>query len=163
MMPPVIILVSNAGAAYVYERSGGTWNLAQKLTASDRAVEDYFGFSVSVYGDYALVGAYWEDHDTAGNNALPDAGSAYIFERNSNGIWTEVQKLTAPNRAAQDYFWFSVSLSGNHALIGAYVEDENADDNQSTCIMPDRLIYLSATAMADGSLHKAGCQRPPGQ
>ncbi|MDP7029914.1 MAG: FG-GAP repeat protein, partial [Phycisphaerales bacterium] len=60
----------------------------QKLTAGDAAVEDYFGYSVSIDGSYAIVGAYGNDDDGG------KGGSAYIFRR-SGGTWTQQQKLTA--------------------------------------------------------------------
>ena len=65
----------NSGSAYVFTRSGSTWTEQAKLTASDAASFDDFGYSVSISGDYAIVGAY--SNDDAGSNS----GSAYIFEK----------------------------------------------------------------------------------
>ena len=61
-----------SGSAYVYVRSNGVWTEQQKLTASDGAVDDYFGYSVSIDGDMAVIGA-WRDDDNGG-----DSGSAYV-------------------------------------------------------------------------------------
>jgi len=111
---------TNAGAAYVFTRSNGTWTQQQKIQASDPQASDYFGYSVSLSGDgnTALVGAYGED---AGGT---DAGAAYIFTR-SGGTWTQQQKIQASDAQAADRFGFSVSLpsDGNTALVGAYLED----------------------------------------
>jgi hypothetical protein len=63
----------NAGAAYVFVRSGTSWTEQKKLTASDATASDFFGISVSLSGDATLVGAYNDDH--AGGT---DAGSAYV-------------------------------------------------------------------------------------
>ena len=52
---------SNSGSAYVYVRSNGVWSEQQKLTASDGAASDYFGYSVSIDGDTAVIGAYDDD------------------------------------------------------------------------------------------------------
>ena len=52
----------DAGSAYVFVRSGGTWTQQAKLTASDAAAGDLFGFSVAVAGDTAVVGAYSRRH-----------------------------------------------------------------------------------------------------
>jgi len=97
------------GAAYVFVQSGGVWSQQQELIASDGAGSDAFGNSVSVSGDTALIGA-------SGKNS--GHGAAYVFVRTS-GVWTQQQELTASDGAAGDNFGWSVSLSGNMALIGA--------------------------------------------
>ena len=108
---------SDSGSAYVFTRSGGVWTQQQKLTASDAAENDYFGYSVSVSGDTAVVGAYY--NDDGGSNS----GSAYVFTR-SGGVWTQQQKLTASDAAANDWFGCSVSVSGDTAVVGAYMDDD---------------------------------------
>ena len=55
------------------------WNQITKTTASDRNSNDWFGYSVSISGDYAIIGADQEDDDTSGINSMIDAGSAYIL------------------------------------------------------------------------------------
>ncbi|MCH7639915.1 MAG: T9SS type A sorting domain-containing protein [Bacteroidetes bacterium] len=112
-------LGSNSGSAYVYERQGdGSWLEVFKLTASDGAADDHFGRSVSLSDDKALVGAYWDDD-------LGDfSGSAYVFERQGDGTRLEVAKLTASDGAEDDVFGFSVSLSGDRALVGAAGDDD---------------------------------------
>ncbi len=67
---------TNAGAAYVFVRSGGVWSQQAKLTASDAAASDHFGYSVAISGDTAVIGARGDDH--AGGTS---AGSAYVFVR----------------------------------------------------------------------------------
>ena len=119
--------MSSAGSAYVFERDGsGNWNEVQKIVALDRAVSDVFGRSVSISGDYAIVGAFLESEDDTGGNTMNNAGSAYLFERDTIGNWTQVQKLVASDRRLVDYFGISVSISGNYAIIGANIEDEDA-------------------------------------
>ncbi len=119
--------MTHAGSAYIFERNGsGEWDEVQKIEASDMNGDDRFGYSVSISGDYAVVGAILEDEDTAGINTMDKAGSAYLFERNESGLWNEMQKIVASDRAALDYFGWSVSISGNYALVGAYTEDEDA-------------------------------------
>jgi uncharacterized repeat protein (TIGR01451 family) len=108
---------ANAGSAYVFVWSGTAWTEQQKLTASHAAAGDRFGYSVSVSADTAVVGAYQDD--TAGG---ADAGSAYVFVR-TGAMWTEQQKLTASDGAAGDWFGWSVSVSGDTAVVGAYVDD----------------------------------------
>ncbi len=83
-----------------------------KITDSDGAADDNFGNSVSISGDFAIVGAPNDDEN--GSNS----GSAVIYKI-VNGTWTEQFKLTASDGAADDNFGVSVSLNGNYALVGA--------------------------------------------
>ena len=120
---------ANSGSAYVFERDGaGVWSEVQKLTASDGADNDYFGVSVSISGDYAVIGAYTDDDNGA------NSGSAYIFERDGAGNWSEVQKLTASDAAASDYFGRSVSISGDYAVISAYYDEDNGSESGSAYV-----------------------------
>ena len=101
------------GAAYVLVRSGGAWTQQQELTAFDGAADDYFGFSASVSGDTAVIGAW---NKTI--NSQSGQGAAYVFVR-SGGVWTRQQELTASDGAWDDAFGYSVSVSGDTAVIGA--------------------------------------------
>ena len=106
---------SNTGAAYIFKRIGTDWIQQAKLTASDGAAYDYFGGSVSISGDYAIVGAM--GNDEKGSNS----GAAYIFEKSVGG-WknmTETTKLTASGDTQKDHFGISVSISGDYAIVGA--------------------------------------------
>ncbi len=113
------------GSAYVFVRSEGVWNEQQKLVASDGVFSDFFGISVSVSGDTAVVGA-WRD-DVGTNNQ----GSAYVFV-GSGGVWTEQQKLVASDGAGDDWFGVSVSVSGDTAVVGAYADDVGANIDQGS-------------------------------
>jgi len=108
---------SNSGSAYIFEYNGGSWNEV-KLTASDGSSGDEFGNSVSISGDYAIVGAFRDDDK--GENS----GSAYIFEYNE-GAWEERAKLTASDGVAAEEFGHRVFISGNYAFIGAHYDDYN--------------------------------------
>ena len=101
------------GSAYVFNRQGAGWVEAQKLTASDGAAFDFFGWSVAISGSTIVVGA-WDD-DISSN---PDQGAAYIFNR-QGGKWVETQKLTASVGAADSHFGWSVALSGSTVVVGA--------------------------------------------
>jgi len=110
---------SNAGAAYVfrYDSVTGTWNQeGDPLTASDAEAYDSFGCSVSISDDVAVIGAYAED--TGGSSA----GAAYVFRYNGS-TWVEEQKLMASDAETYDYFGYSVSMSGDALVVGAYFED----------------------------------------
>ncbi len=108
---------SGSGSAYIFTQSGGVWTEQQKLTASDGALGDNFGYSVSISGDVAIVGAIYDNDNGSGS------GSAYIFTQ-SGGVWTEQQKLTASDGAVNDWFGYSVSVSGDAAIVGALYDDD---------------------------------------
>ncbi|TLM72285.1 MAG: tandem-95 repeat protein, partial [Actinobacteria bacterium] len=111
-------------SAYVFTRSGTTWSQQQKLTAADGATGDWFGSSVAVSGDTAVIGA-WRDDDKG-----TDSGSAYVFTR-SGTTWSQQAKLTASDGAAGDVFGCSVAVSGDTAVVGAYRDDDNGTDSGS--------------------------------
>ncbi|MBI4579220.1 MAG: FG-GAP repeat protein, partial [Planctomycetes bacterium] len=99
----------DGGAVYVYHFDGASWAQTAKLTASDAAQEDFFGWSVSLHGDYAVIGAFMK------NGAGTHSGAAYVFRRSGTG-WTQLAKLTAPDAAAGDSFGQSVRLSVPYAV-----------------------------------------------
>lgn len=124
--------LAGAGSAYLFELDGnGNWTQVQKITAGDRGADDNFGNAVAIYGDYAIIGAYKGDEDAAGANTLINAGSAYVFERDGNGVWSQVQKLTPADRALNDGFGWAVALYDNIAFIGATREDEDASGSNT--------------------------------
>ena len=111
---------SLSGSAYVFKRTGTTWTEESKLLASDGAIGDFFGESVSISGDYAVVGA-WADDD---NGSV--SGSAYVFKR-SGTSWAQEAKLLPSDGAAEDRFGASVSISGDYAVVGAWSDDDNGN------------------------------------
>ncbi len=110
---------SASGSAYVYRLIGSAWIEEAKLTASDAAESDWFGASVSVSGDVAVVGAYGDD------DLGEMSGSAYVY-RFSGSAWIEEAKLHASTGATNDRFGRSVSVSGDVAVIGAPWDDWEA-------------------------------------
>ena len=114
-----------AGSAYIFKRTGTSWAQEAKIVASDRAEVDQFGYSVAISGDYAVVGAYAEDHNATGGSMLTDAGSAYIFKRTGT-TWAQEAKIVATDRAADDQFGWSSAISGDYVIVGAFTEDHNA-------------------------------------
>ena len=88
--------------------------LQAEITASDSAARSYFGSSVAICGETAVIGAPGDD---AGEEE--GAGAAYIFVR-SGGVWTQEAKLTVGDPSAGDELGSQVALSGDTALIGAW-------------------------------------------
>ena len=105
-----------SGAVYVYRSEGSNWIEEQKLIASDAVTFDYFGGSISLDGDTAVIGAMFKNC-AAGS----DCGSAYVF-RFDGTLWIE-QKLTASDANAFNYFGGSVSISGDTVVVGAVRDD----------------------------------------
>ena len=122
----------SSGSAYVFEKdvSTGHWNQTAKLTASDGAPFAFFGVSVSVSGNIAIVGADQGNDDDGVNS-----GYAYVFEKDdSTGQWNQAAKLLASDGASDDAFGLSVSISGNTAIIGAYQDNDNGSDSGSAYV-----------------------------
>ena len=106
-----------AGASFLYRvEANGTATFLQRVTAPDANSSDSFGCSLSLHGNQLLVGA-----NGATANGKAAAGAVYLYELESNGSVTFVQKLIAPNGQAHDVFGFgnSVSHSDNLFFIGA--------------------------------------------
>ncbi len=102
----------DSGSAYVFDYNGSTWIQKAKLTASDGASGDRLGVSVGVYGNTVIAGANQDD------DAGSSSGSAYLFKYNGS-TWSQINKLTAADAAADDRFGTSVSISGSRAVVGA--------------------------------------------
>ncbi len=99
------------GSVYVFNRVAGVWTETQKIMSPTPQTNDVFGIGVSISGDYLVVGA---------NEVDGRKGAAYVYLKNSNGVWEHVQTLMASDAASDDFFGTSVSLSGDQLVIGAY-------------------------------------------
>ena len=102
-----------SGKAYVFTRTGTTWAVEATLTASDGQPEDQFGWSVSLSGDFAVIGSVYDDERT---------GSAYVFTR-TDTTWTQQAKLSASDAALEDAFGVSVGIDGDTIVVGAGWKD----------------------------------------
>ncbi len=151
-------LVGNAGAAYVFTRSGTTWSLQQKIVGSGvngRGAGDNFGNSVSLSGDTLVVGAPNQGYDEAGGNFLAQAGAAYVYSRSAS-TWSLQQKIVGAGtngRIADDRFGWRVSLSGELVAIGAYKQDYDAS-GVSTVADPGAAYVYSRSASTWSLLKK---------
>ncbi len=119
------VVGDGGGSAYVFLRADGVWTQQQRLSASDAGAG--FGVSVSLSGDTALIGAAQDDDRGA------RSGSAYVFTRTA-GAWTERQKITAADAAANDEFGTHVCVSGDTAVIGARFDDDRGTDSGSAYV-----------------------------
>ncbi|MBI4672554.1 MAG: hypothetical protein HY741_12925 [Chloroflexi bacterium] len=118
------------GAAYIFVRSGGTWNEQQKLTADDAVAGDHFGTAVAISSDGSTVMVGAPDDDIGSNN---DQGSVYVFV-GSGGTWSQQAKLLAADGAAADGFGSVAALSGDGTtvVVGAHGDDIGSNGNQGS-------------------------------
>ncbi len=115
----------NTGSVFVYERDfvTGLWNLAAHVTAPDPGLNDSFGASVVLNGEYLAVGA---DFDDVG--AILNAGSVYVFQRDLAGAWNPIQKLTASDAGSGFQFGRALDMQGDRLVVGASGWDQNPGD-----------------------------------
>ena len=111
-------LGDSSGSAYLFDRPESGWTdmtETVKLTASDGAAGEYFGWSVSISGDTLIVGA----------PVHPGGGAAYLFERDEEGpgSWGQVAKLSASDGAAISWFGRTVAISGDTVVVGARADE----------------------------------------
>jgi len=118
--------MKNAGAVYTFVRDGsGDWNENQKIVAGNRNTGDHFGWDVKINDGYIIAGVEHDDHDENETNALLEAGSAYIFEKNSTGQFIELNKIRGSDRDSLDIFGYAVDVYGTEAIVGAFQHDFN--------------------------------------
>jgi len=142
-------IAPNAGAVYVYTRTGNTWSQQAKLTAADGGETDIFGVRVALSGDTALISARRDDDDVMG----VDAGSAYVFSR-SGTTWHQQEKLTAPDGIADDRFGRSVAVFGDTALVGAMFRDDKGENSGSAYLFKrygENWMYKAKLTADDGA------------
>ncbi|OAI40381.1 hypothetical protein AYO38_05955 [bacterium SCGC AG-212-C10] len=144
-----------AGAAYVFVRDGTTWTQQAYLKASNTDAGDRFSY-VSVSGDTLVVGADLEASHASGkngnqaDNSAPQAGAAYVFVR-SNQVWTQRAYLKATVAEANSFFGFSVAISGNAVLVGAYGQDVTVGGVGAAYVYP----FEQDVFACDGTLDSA--------
>jgi len=132
---------TNTGSAYIFRRDPSGWVEHAKLTASDRNSSDMFGFSVSIDGSFALVGA-----PSSGG-----FGAAYLFERKGD-IWTEIVKLVGSDVGPDGDFGSAVSIFGGYLIVGAEDDDENGNGSGAAYIFQNQgaVVELAKLTASDG-------------
>jgi hypothetical protein len=120
------------GCAYIFYKNNYVWQQQAKLIASDGAANDFFGTSVGISGDYAIIGS---PYNTVGFN--PNQGSAYIFFR-SGTTWVQQAKIIAADGTPNCRFGTSVSISGDNAVVGAPYSTVGFNPNQGAAYIFSR-------------------------
>lgn len=113
----------DAGAVYLFQKSGSSWVQRSKNIASDGAAGDNFGWSVAIDGDYAVVGAPFDDNQHGGN-----AGGIYVLRRIGTS-WIQEAKKTGSSCNQGDNLGWSVAIKGNYFLAGAHYNDNQNGNN----------------------------------
>ena len=118
---------TNAGKAYIWRFNDDKWHQEARLVASDGEQYDYFGCSVDISGNIAVIGASGNDDNRS------KSGSAYIFRYN-NSSWIEVAKIVASDGYLNDEFGYSIAVSGSYVLVGANGDDDLGNNSGSAYI-----------------------------
>ena len=144
-------LGGNSGSAYVFTRNGGTWTEQAKLTGSGLAMNGMFGWSVTIDGDTAAIGALGDTIN--GSNS----GAAYVFT-SSDGVWTEQANITASDASTTDNFGWSVSISGETLAAGAFGDAAKGLDAGSVYVYNEnRTPGIPPKCAADGGKFRRFC------
>lgn len=119
-----------SGAVDVFVRDdGGIYSWSQQLRAIGQPANAAFGISVSLSNsaDVLVVGSHLDDAKAT------DSGSAYVFTRQVDGLYTQTQKLSAPDGDQTDYFGLSTAIfpGGGTILVAAHYDDDKASNSGS--------------------------------
>jgi len=117
------LTIKDAGAAFVFSRSGSKWQQKAKLVARDASPFDNFGESVAIDDNLIVVGAVGDD--PIGTYA---AGSSYVF-RHEKSEWQQLSKLVTFAPEVDDAMGKSVAVSGDTIIVGATGRDANQHRN----------------------------------
>lgn len=102
------------GSLYIFENEAGVWSENQKVTLDVQEDFEAFGISVAISGDYIVAGASESDGLM---------GSAHVFKKDTDGLWSHLQEINASDGSAGDFFGSSVSIDGDYLVVGAYGEN----------------------------------------
>ncbi|NER02852.1 MAG: hypothetical protein F6K17_09580, partial [Okeania sp. SIO3C4] len=133
---------SNSGSAYLFDTNTGS--LLHKFTAPDASPNDWFGYSVALNDNAALIGSYLDDDNGE------SSGSAYLFDTTTGSL---LHKFIAPDASPNDWFGKSVALSDNTALIGSPLDNDNGYNSGSAYLFDTTTgNFLQKFTAPDGSL-----------
>jgi hypothetical protein len=116
-----------SGSVYVFVRSGAAWSQQAKIVAADGAASDWFGTSVAIEGDTAIIGAAFDD------DKGEDSGAAYVYVR-SGAAWALQAKIVPADGASDDCFGGGVAIAGNTAVVGAFGDTDKGNNAGSVYV-----------------------------
>lgn len=120
-----------SGTVSIFERRNKFWRKIGYLTASDMNTRDYFGISISVNGEYLLVGAPGNDDNGE------DRGAIYLFKKQVNNTWVEIKKINCSISQGGIKFGHFVKLTDSYIISSA--PDYNV--NKGAVIIFNRIDY----------------------
>jgi len=111
---------TESGKAYIFNvTTGELVHTLDNPNAFGTSIEDYFGETVAISGNYAIVNA-WREDDAGGTSS----GKAYIFNVTTGELVHTLDNPNAFDTSANDQFGISVGIDGNYAIVGANIEDD---------------------------------------
>jgi len=161
----------NAGAAYVFTRSGTAWSQQAYLKASNPDVDDEFGTHVAIAGDGSTLvvsspteqsAATGIDGNQADNSAIR-AGAAYVFARTGTA-WAQQAYLKASNTDASDQFGGGLAITGDGSTLAIGASGEasaakglggNQADNSAPFAGAVYLMHRTGTSWSQSAYIKA--------
>ena len=150
--------VANSGTGKVIALTldQNSFVLRATLTADDAAVGDQFGTGVAISGKTGVIAAPGDDDKGT------DAGAAYVFVCDPDGVWSQQQKLTASDGRADDIFsYFAVAIEGNTIVVGARRQDLSSppvpNDNSGAAYVFTRngTTWTQQTKLSAGGFYRA--------
>ena len=111
---------SNSGKAYIFNvTTGALIHTLDNPNAYGTSGSDYFGSTVKINGNYAIVAANQENDE----NGL-ESGKIYIFDITTGNLLQTLDNPDADGNAASDRFGYSIATSGNYIIVGGYLESD---------------------------------------
>lgn len=110
-----------------------------KILPSDRMAYAKFGWTVSIWENYAIIGA--PDMYVINNNDTTKSGAAYIYMRNGYGEWEQIQKIVPADGTNDDAFGATVSIFGNLAIVGAHQDAEDSSGGNPLALAGSAYIF----------------------
>ncbi len=120
-----------SGTVFFYKKNGNLWESMQMVTDPNFHNTEYFGQSVDMDGDKAIAGAP-RKCVTNGNYE----GGAFVYDYNdANGLWEQEAYLHLDDPERFDYFGYSVGVSGDWIIVGAYETDDDGMSNNGSAFL----------------------------
>lgn len=120
---------NSSGAVYIFDvNQNDIWSESQIITPSDLELYVHFGYAIAATKDYIIVGSPKDSQNGV------QSGSAYIFKKELDGMWSEVQKIVSNDVAIRDNFGISVALFENTAVVGSYQDDDIGENSGSAYV-----------------------------